>query len=300
VQTLNVDVSRDLTRTWTAGGGYTYALGSSLDLVRAPNRGPSGLRIPGVEPFLWQTSESASRLHSSVFRLRRRNVKGLGGGLTYTLAQSRDNASTIGGGATVVAQDDQNLAAEWGVSSFNRRHQLQANMNIDLPFGPNRKWVTRNGIWTSLLEMWTVNLTFTMQSGTPLTPRVLSSASDAARGTNGTLRADYNGQPIAVDEPTIDRFFNTAAFSLPASGVFGTAGRNVIVGPGSKDLNAQFVRDVGLGGSRVLTIQLRFNNILNLVNYASVDTVVNSPSFGQVTSVRPMRSMQLVFRFQPS
>jgi len=27
------------------------------------------------------------------------------------------------------------------------------------------------------------------------------------------------------------------------------------------------------------------------VNYASIDTVVNSPTFGQVLSVRPMRSM---------
>jgi hypothetical protein len=299
VQTLNLDVSRNLTRTWTAAGGYTYARGSSLDLVRAPNRGPSGLRIAGVEPFLWQTSESASRLHSTTLRLRRRDVKGIGGGMTYTLARSRDNASTIGGGGTVVAQNDRDLDAEWGTSSFNRRHQLQANMRIDLPFGPNRTWVTNSGIWTSLLEMWTVNLNFTLQSGTPLTPRVLSSASDAARGTNGTLRADYTGQDIAVAEPTIDRFFNTAAFSLPSAGAFGTAGRNVIVGPGSKNLNAQFTRDVGLGGSRTLTIQLRFNNLLNLVNYAAVDTVVNSPSFGQVTSVRPMRSMQLVLRFQP-
>ena len=25
--------------------------------MRAPNRGPDGLRIDGVQPFLWQTSE---------------------------------------------------------------------------------------------------------------------------------------------------------------------------------------------------------------------------------------------------
>ena len=39
-------------------------------------------------------------------------------------------------------------------------------------------------------------------------------------------------------------------------------------------------------------------NLLNMVNYAVVDAVVNSPTFGQVLSVRPMRSAQLNFRFR--
>ena len=298
VQTWNVDLSRDLTRQWTAGAGYTYAFGSNLDLVRAPNRGPNGLRIEGVQPFLWQTSEASSRLNSATFRLRRRPVRGVGGGVDYTLARSRDNAATTGGGATVVAQDDQDLAAEWGLSSFDRRHQVSANLNVELPFGENRRWFHNGGFWGGLLEAWTANVTFTMQSGTPLTARVLSSSRDVARGTNGTLRADYNGSDIQLQSPTIDRFFNTAAFSLPASGVFGTAGRDTIIGPGSKDLSAQFSRDVRLSGNRTLSVQLRANNLLNLVNYASVDTVVNSPSFGQITSVRQMRTMQLVLRFR--
>jgi hypothetical protein len=298
VQTMNVDLSKDLTRTWTAGAGYTFAAGSSLDLVRAPNRGPDGLSIDGAQPFLWQTSESSSRLNSMAFRLRRRAVRGIGGGLTYTLARSRDDASTIGGGATVVAQDDQNLGSEWGLSSFDRRHQLSGTANVELPFGPNRRWLNGGGPWAALLESWSAALTFTAQSGTPLTPRVLSSASDAARGTNGTLRADYNGQPIALPSPSIDRFFNIEAFGLPDDGSFGSAGRNIIVGPGSRDLSAQLSRDVRLGGTRSLSVQLRASNLLNLVNYSGVDTVVNSPSFGQVTSVRPMRSVQLFFRFR--
>ena len=40
------------------------------------------------------------------------------------------------------------------------------------------------------------------------------------------------------------------------------------------------------------------SNLLNAVNYAAIDTVVNSPTFGQVLSVRAMRSAQLNFRFR--
>ena len=63
-------------------------------------------------------------------------------------------------------------------------------------------------------------------------------------------------------------------------------------------LDAQISRDIRLRGTRVLSINLNATNLLNLVNFAAIDTVVNSPTFGQVTSVRPMRSLQLGLRFR--
>jgi hypothetical protein len=298
VQTWNADVAKDLSPAWNAGASYTHTRGSSLDIVRAPNRDPDGLRIEGVQPFLWQSAEGASVLHAGTLRLQRRTVRGVGGGLTYTLARSRDNASSIGGGGTVVAQDDRNLDAEWGLSSFDRRHQVSTQINVELPFGRNRRWLNDGGLWSMAVENWRMAATFTWQSGTPYTARVQGAASDVARGTNGTLRADYNGQPVQLVNPTIDRFFNTAAFATPAPGEFGTASRNMIVGPGSRQLNANLSRDVRLGANRVASVQLTANNLLNMVNYAGIDTNLNSRTFGQVTSVRPMRSMQLNVRLR--
>jgi hypothetical protein len=298
VQTWNGDVSRDIHQVWNVSAGYTYTRGSSLDMVRAPNRTPEGLRIEGVQPFLWETSEGSSVLHAGSFRVRRRPVKGIGFGASYTLARSRDNASSLGGGGSVVAQNDQDLAAEWGLSSFDRRHQLSANTSVELPFGPNRQWLNGGGVWAALFQDWRFTTSFTWQSGTPLTARVLGSVSDVLRGTNGTLRADYNGEAIKVAGPTIDRFFNTDAFSIPAPGAFGNSARNLIIGPGSRQLNAQFSRDIRMRGNRAVTLQLNATNLLNMVNYAGVDTVVNSPTFGQVLSVRPMRSMQMNLRFR--
>ena len=68
VQTWNADLSRDLRQVWNVGAGYTHTRGSSLDILRAPNRGPDGLRIDGVQPFLWQSSEGSSTLHAATFR----------------------------------------------------------------------------------------------------------------------------------------------------------------------------------------------------------------------------------------
>jgi hypothetical protein len=298
VQTWNADLSRQLGQAWQLGANYTETRGSGLDVVRAPNRGPNGLRIDDVQPFLWQTSDGKSVLHAASFRMQRRPVKGIGGGVNYSIAKSRDDASSIGGGGSTVAQDDQNLAAEWGLSSFDRRHQLSANLNVELPFGPNRPWLNGGGVWAKMFEGWRATMNMTLQSGTPVTPRVLSAASDVAKGTNGTLRANYNGQRIGISDPTIDRFFNTAAFTVPATGTFGDASRNMIIGPGSKQLNATFARDVQMARNRSVSIQLNATNLLNLVNYQGIDSVVNSPTFGQIVSVRPMRSVQLNLRFR--
>lgn len=297
VQTWNVDLSRDLTQVWNLGANYTYIRGANLDILRAPNRGPDGLLLEGVQPFLWQSDEGVSRAHAASFRLARRPVRGVGGGLTYTWGYARDNASSTGGGS-VVAQDDRNLAAEWGRSSFDRRHQVSANLNVELPWGPGRRWLTEGGVWGRLLENWRFTTAFTWQSGTPQTARIVGAASSVAQGVSGTLRANYTGAAITLSNPTIDRYFNTAAFTIPETGTFGNSSRNMIVGPGSRMLDAQFARDIRLGTTQVLSVQLNANNLLNLVNYGNLDTVVNSPTFGQITSVRPMRSMVLNLRFR--
>jgi hypothetical protein len=300
VQTLNTDVAWPFRQVWLVSGGYTRTIGSGLDIVRAPNRDPSGLRIDTVQPFLWQTSEGSSVLDAATIRLQRRAVHGIGGGVSYTLAKSRDNAPSIGGsgGSTVVAQDDQDLNAEWGLSNFDRRHRFQGNFQFDLPFGTNRRWLNSGGRWATLLGNWRATATFTAQSGTPLTARVQGAATDVASGVNGALRANFLGGPIAVASPTVDEFFNTEAFAAPAPGQFGTSPRNIIIGPGSRQLDAVFSRDIRLNDTRALTLTLRASNLLNLVNYAVIDTSVTSPTFGHVLSVQPMRSLQVNLHFR--
>ena len=298
IHTWNVDVTRSVGRLWQVGAGYTGTRGLDLDVLRAPNRGPDGLRIPGVEPFLWQSADGHSILHAGTFRLRRQPTRGIGGTITYTLARSMDDASNIGGGTRVVAQNDLDLAAERGLSSFDRRHLFTGDLTFELPFGPNRRWLNKDGAVASLLRDWSLSANFTAESGTPFTARLVAAASDVARGTNGTLRANYTGAEIALANPTLLQFFNTGAFTVPAPGTFGDAGRNTIIGPGQEFLNAAIGRDVRLSGNRVVSVRLEANNVLNTVRYGAIDTVVNSPTFGQVISVQPMRSVQLNLRFR--
>jgi hypothetical protein len=276
VQTWNAEISRPFRTVWTASGGYTGKRGTSLDLIRTPNRDPR------VTDFRWQTSGGRSLMHGLTFRVQRRKTRGLGGTVSYTLARARDNMA--------VAQNDRDLDAEWSLSSFDRRHQWSSDVTVDLPFGPNRRWLSR-GRWASVFAGWSASARLTLQSGTPLTPRVTG-----AQAATRPLRPDYTGEPIQLASPTIDMFFNTAAFTLPDANQFGTAGRNAIIGPGSRLLDATLARDLRLGGGRALTLLLAGANLLNRVNYSAINTTVNSSAFGQVTSVRPMRTMTLSFK----
>ena len=297
VQMWNADVQHEIGRTLSAGISYIGTKGSNLDIQRAPNRGPSGLRIAGVQPFIWESSEGHSIMHALSLRLRQRQSHGVSMSAVYTYSKSMDNASTIGGGSAVVAQNDQDLAAEWGPSSFDQRHRFTGDFTWELPFGPNRHWLSSGkGLGAALLGGWMLNGNLTMSSGLPFTARVVGDVTDVARGVNGTLRADYTGLPITVSSPTIAQFFNTAAFVAPAAGTFGNAGRNTIRGPANANLNVSLMRNITLRGTRGLSLRVQANNVLNRVEYAAIDTVVNSPTFGRVTSVRPMRSVQVIAR----
>jgi len=136
----------------------------------------------------------------------------------------------------------------------------------------------------------------TFATGTPLTARVLGNTSDVARGVNGTLRADWNGQAIAVDHPSILAFFNTGAFSVPAAGTFGNSARNLIVGPGQHNASMSLMKTVQIRQGRSISLRVQANNVFNTVQFGSIDTTVNSPTFGRVLSVRSMRSVQFNVR----
>jgi hypothetical protein len=236
-------------------------------------------------------------MNALTLRFRRRLTSGIAASASYTLSKSIDDASSIGGSGSVVAQNDQDLAAQRGLSSFDQRHRFTGDLTYELPFGAKKSWFT-TGIAAAILGDWQINGNVQLASGTPFTATVLANVSDISRGTNGTLRGNYNGQPIAISDPTLSLFFNTAAFSIPAAGAFGTAGRNTIIGPGTTVLNAGLTRNISLGQNRTLSVQVLASNLLNTVQYASIDTVVNSPTFGQVMAARPMRRVQILTRLR--
>ena len=298
VQLWNLNIQRELSSTVLLNVGYTGSKGTALDMLRAPNRGPAGILIPSVESFTWETSQGSSILHAGSIRLRKRMARGFSAGGTYTYSKSIDNAGSIGGGAQVVAQDDTNLRAERGLSSFDQRHKLSADGMLELPWGEGRRWMTRPSVARTAFGDWMVQTTITAASGTPYTARVVGSYSDVAGGVNGSLRANYNGEAIQIGDRTWLHWFNTAAFTAPASGTYGNAGRNTIIGPASWVMNFVLSKNFPIREGQSMEVRAEADNVLNHANAGGIDTNLTSSTYGEVISVGSMRKMVLSARYR--
>jgi hypothetical protein len=299
VQIWNLDIQQELRPTLVLNVDYTGTKGTRLDILEAPNRDAGGVRIAGVEPFDWENSVGDSTAHAGSVRLRKRLQDGISIGGTYTFSKSIDDASTIGGDATVVAQNAFDLAAERGLSSFDQRHRFTADYLFELPFGRDKRFLNGGGPLDLILGNWQWSGDWTIASGLPFTPRLLGNFADVNRGTNGTLRPNVvPGQPVTVADPGISQWFNTAAFVTPPAGQFGDARRNSIEGPGSLLFDMAFTKVFALNEGRVLEFRASASNVFNRPQYTSIDTVVNSPTYGRVIAVGQMRQIQLTANFR--
>jgi hypothetical protein len=126
---------------------------------------------------------------------------------------------------------------------------------------------------------------------------------------SGSLRADVTGVPVSLSDPTALEWFNTAAFCAPAltstascvnSGgtSFGDAGRNIIQGPGQVSLDMSLSKTITIKESRALELRFQAANVFNIVQFSSINTVVNSLTFGEVTSAAATRRITMIARFR--
>jgi hypothetical protein len=326
VQIRNLDIQQQIRPTLLLNLDYTGTKGTDLDILEAPNRSVTGIRIDGVDAFTYENSVADSEANAGSVRLRKRLAKGFSLGGLYTFSKSLDDASSIGAGATSVAstpglgaggtgaggsgpstnagatnvaQNPFNLSAERGLSSFNQTHKFTADYLLELPFGHDKRWLTGNTPWRAILGDWQWSGDWTIASGLPFTPIIQGDVNDVNAGTDGTRRLDLvPGQSVSLSNHSIAEWFNTAAFAAPPSGQYGNARRNSIIGPGSKVFDMAFTKIFPMKESRTLEFRAQATNIFNLVNYSSIDTNFNSSTFGRVTAAGAMRQFTMTARFR--
>jgi trimeric autotransporter adhesin len=296
VQVWNLDVQRTLPMGIVLNIGYNGSNGGDLDILRAPNRTANGTSDSSAQPFNYEDSLGYSRFNQLSVNVRKRLQKGVSLQATYHYGHSIDNASSIGGTTPTVAQNDQDLNAEEGNSSFDVRQQVTGNWVLELPFGPNRAFLSKGGFWSKALDEFSLSGDFTFATGTYYTPHYVSTVAETATGSNNSLRPNrVFSQPISGAGTILD-WFNTAAFVTPNG--YGTASRGSIEGPGIVAVDASLSRTVALGDTRSFEARVTANNVFNAVQYSGIDTTLNSQTFGQVTSAAAMRRLTVLARFR--
>ncbi|MGB6974835.1 MAG: carboxypeptidase-like regulatory domain-containing protein [Terracidiphilus sp.] len=301
VEVWNLDVQKTLPWGVVLNVGYNGSKGNHLDITSAPGRAPDGTSYSGVL-FNYEQAAAFSKFNAGTVRLNKRLRNGLALGADYQYSHSIDDAGSVGGTSTVVAQNWQDLQAEEGNSSFDQRHRVSGRYLYELPFGTDKHWVT-TGKAAHILEGFSISGDFTFATGSPLTPRYTASTADVVRGTAGTLRPDrVPGVSLSAGAGGLGEWFNTAAFTAPSAKaggyIYGNASRNSIPGPGTVQNDMTLSKTMQLGDTRSMEIRATASNVFNTVQYSGVDTSVDSLTFGQVTSAGAMRSFNFVARFR--
>ena len=292
---------------WNAGIEYNLTRSTFLELMYTGTRAVHLDQLLGFSSatngatqaagFTYDTSGAISIYHGLQVRLQKRMSHGLMLMGRYTYSKSLDDASTIGGGAQTVIQNNADPRGDYGLSSFNMTHEFLGRFSYQLPFGDRQRFAAK-GWQKSVFGAWRIDGTTTVNSGTPFTVRIFSKnqACQNVPGTNSE-RANQSGDP-SLTSPTLLEWFNTSVFSIPTS-CFGDAPRNSVIGPGTFSINSGVTKTIPFGrdGLRRLDFSWNTSNLLNHPNYTGLSTVLGSKTFGEITSVAGMRTMTFTTRF---
>lgn len=301
----NLDVQKTLPWGIVMNLGYNGSKGNHLDIITAPRaQVASPTTNPGNVVFNYEQAVGFSKFGAATVRLNKRMTKGFYVGANYQYSHQIDNAGSEGTSSSIDAQNWLDLNAEEGNSGQDVRHRVTGSYVYELPFGQDKFWAT-TGVASHILEGFSVSGSFTFATGTPLNPYYAAQIASVACGTAGTLRPNLvPGESITAGGGSLKHWFNTAAYTEPAAmpvypcGVFGNSPRNSVRGPGTVQNNMALSKTVQLKDTRSMEIRATIDNVFNTVQYSGVDTNVASPSFGQVTSVGPMRSFQFMARYR--
>lgn len=324
VQQFNTNFQYEFARDWLLEVGYVGSKGTKLLQVVTLNQAsynpatglfnaaPFGATVSanrnvtgGVQQV--QTA-SNSNYHSLQVSVTKRFSRGLQMLSSYTLGKSLDVYSGTAVNELTTVPGDQlfNLRSNYGPSDFDRRHRFVTSFVYDLPKVGFDSKVVR-----ALLNNFQLNGIATFQTGTPFS--IIES-----NGTSVIQRANFapgfNGQ-IEGSGATTDRlggYFNTAAFTrstlflvgttrnpaFDASAPFGNTGRNILYGPGQKNVDFSVVKFLPFTERLRGELRTEFFNLFNWANFNNPGNNVLVPStFGRITSTSSgPRVIQFAFK----
>ena len=303
MQHWNFNVERQLGSNNVLEVAYVGSKGTKLLTARDINQPqpsvlPPGLPVvPRPDPRFDDINLLESRANSTYnalqARFQRRLTFGLSALASYTWSKSIDDASNFfsSAGDPNFPQNSYNVAAERGRSNFDVSHRLSVSYSYDLPF---RK--SGDGLSAKLINGWETLGIVTLQSGRPFTVALLSEIDNSGTGRSilgfgANDRPNLTGDP-ELSNPSTGQWFNTAAFSFPAPGTFGNAGRNILEGPGFQNFNASLVKNTSFTETVKLQFRMEAFNLFNHPNFSLPDNFLGSPTFGRITSARDPRHIQ--------
>jgi hypothetical protein len=301
---------------WVAEAGYVGTRGIRIPLGLNINAGPPTtaansnlLRLlnanPAVCPVVvpavacWGDINAVTPFKVTYYdslqtKLSRRLGGGTEVGFAYTFSKAIDYGENEG---SVFHPFPANWGDDKALAGFDRMHNFQAYGVYELPFGKTKRWA-RHGIANILAGGWQLNWILSRYSGVPLT---VTGGTDDTHAAGATLTPDLIG-PItifgnvrhqdasgnfvncAVSDTTCQYFSATSFGPVTGTPRYGTAGRNILRGPGFFDLDTGLLRNFRI--TERVSFQFRVNAfaVTNTPNFGNPNLSLGTLNFGVITS----------------
>jgi hypothetical protein len=235
-------------------------------------------------------AESASNAHYNSMQatINKRFSHGFTLLANYTLSKNIDEFTEdkLNTGITMV--DSHNRGLERGPSGVDTRHIFNASYVWNLPQVKAHGWLGKQ-----VLSGWQLNGVMHIQSGNPF---------DLQAGSDVNLDGVANDRPNVVSNPYLDpsrprsqviaQYYNPKAFQVPVAGSDGTAGRNLIYGPGLFNWDASFFKNFAITERHKFQLRGEIFNFTNHTNLGQPNATITSANAGRILSAGPARIVQ--------
>ncbi|HEX8811817.1 MAG TPA: TonB-dependent receptor, partial [Terracidiphilus sp.] len=305
-QEAMLSVQHQLPQRMLVDVSYVFTKGTHLNFNRDVNQVPASQLSSGTRPFpQFESIQGAifdgySNYNALQLRFQKQMSHGLSFMFNYAWSKTLDAGTSNGHFETVdVWQNAGDIAANYGPSQLDVPNSINGFATWEIPVGRGRQFAL-HGVADQVLGGWRMTGVYQLHSGIPFTP-VIGSADQSNSGAAQCF-CGYSWFPNVVGKgklshPTIQQWFNTAAFATPNAGTFGDERRNMLRGPHWRDLD--------LGAGKTFWIPDRFHleiradayDVLNNANFGQPSNSVGVAGGGTITYANSSRLIQLGARF---
>ena len=231
--------------------------------------------------------KTVSNYNSLQAQIQRRFTSGLTFNGSYVWSHfldDQDSAGWGGRGGTQVFQSSYSPSANYGDSNFDVRNALKGSVVYQLPVGKGRRFLNDNPYLDAVVGGWQTAATLWVHSGQPFT--VVTNTNNSGADNSGSEVSQFPNviSNPKLGNPTIQNWYNVAAFAQPAPGTFGDERRNNLRGPDFSEVNFSLGKNFPTKEGIVLQFRIDGYNILNHPSFANPNTGVSFATNGTPTS----------------
>ncbi len=184
-----------------------------------------------------------------------------------------------------------NKRADYGNSDQNVPNRFVGSVNYTLPF-------RGSGALRPLVQGWQLNGIVTFSDGIPFS--VFAGANSLGVADGIVPRAQFVGASgngsLSPGQRKVKQWFDTSAFANPGAQQWGNSGRNILQGPGTKNVDFSVFKVIPLHEATNLELRSEFFNLFNTPQFNNPNATVGTSTFGTVSSAGSPNTLQRVSR----